>query len=192
MKFTLENCERVLDAADALLTTLSARGTGFQSASDAEHEATALEALRQAFIMGGFTGDIIPGGGPGELPAHVFMQIKPLWEWLKALHDRPGSLQAHIPAHRATIEGIRSILSGIAAKPDSHAKHNVSNIGKTAREKIVKFFREKPRPEWKTLEEITRGIGSNSEPYTAKRLRELVGENVLGHQKGKGLWRLIK
>ncbi len=69
---------------------------------------------------------------------------------------------------------------------------NGTNMGKVAREKIVRFFRENPRPEWKTLEETTPGVGSKSEQYIAKRLQELVRGNVLEHQKGKGLWRLIK
>ena len=63
-------------------------------------------------------------------------------------------------------------------------------IGRAAREKIVKFFYENLSPAWKTLDEITRGVGLNSEKYTSTRLRELVKANVLEHQKGDGLWRL--
>ena len=55
MKFTLESCQRVLDAADALLTTLSARGTVFQLTGDKGAAATALEALRQGFVRGSLT-----------------------------------------------------------------------------------------------------------------------------------------
>ena len=45
------------------------------------------------------------------------------------------------------------------------------HIGKAAREKIVKLFRENPKPEWKVLEEITSAVGSKSKQYTAKHLR---------------------
>jgi len=67
-----------------------------------------------------------------------------------------------------------------------------SNIGKTAREKTVKFFRENPKPEWKLLDDIKKAIGSTSDRVTRRRLQELVDCGMLEHQKGKGLWRLAR
>jgi len=62
------------------------------------------------------------------------------------------------------------------------------SIGKAFREKIMKFFRDNPKPEWKYLEDIKQGVRSKSDQTTRRHLRELVKEEAIEHQRGHGLW----
>jgi len=200
MKFTRENCECVLDAADALLTTLSARGTVFQSASDIDAEKIAMEAFRQAFIQGGFTSGIIPGSGPGELPGHFYMQIQALWEQLKALHAMPDLQPSRVRFEQMWVAGTRSMLADLATleqpvkQPETSLPppSKTSNIGKQGREKILEFFQGNPKPEWKNLDEIKEVIDSTSDDVAWRHLRQLVKGKRLESRKGEGLWRLLK
>jgi hypothetical protein len=72
----------------------------------------------------------------------------------------------------------------------SRTKSAVGSIGKKAREKIIEFFKDNPRPRQKLLDEVQKGIGSKSSQYTRRRLAELVRAGELHFQKGKGLWEL--
>ena len=103
-------------------TGLRCEARSFKSASDIDAEALALEALRKAFIEADFTSDTPRGLKPGEPLWHLYMQIRPLWEWLKALPDTTDDelLRTQIRGHRGYIAGVRSRLDAMVVKPDTH------------------------------------------------------------------------
>jgi hypothetical protein len=113
---------------------------------------------------------------------HSLRGIRPVHSYRKA------EMGPHLKRFKSLIERLETALSGPCSYSIEAEKR--SKIGKAAQEKIVAFFKENPKPEWKALEDIMKAIGSKSEPVTRRRLKELVDQKALESQPGKSLWRL--
>jgi hypothetical protein len=118
---------------------------------------------------------------PVHITHHFLIMNKPLPSKLAPYRDQ------------ATGENYFKWRNQQAIKPDESCSDSITTQkkpGAKARAKIVEFFNNNPKPEWKLLEEIRLGVGSTSDRVTRNRLNELVREGKMEPRKGQGLWRL--
>lgn len=208
MQFTLEKCERVLDAAEALLDRLAVRSSPLWSPTDVAEETAARERLRKAYIEGGFGRDGIPHDLPGEHLSWLYMPILQLWKIVETLHGLPGDgifpvdwkpFPPEIMTTKLLIDGIRSSLGKLGYKASKSPVENdddslgagggkASGVGRKPRKAIIDWFERQPSGRKFTLEEIAQGIGK-AKGYVKNHLPTLVRDfRLLENDPQAGLW----